>query len=49
MKISEAGVKFGTSGVRGLVSELTNEVAYAFAAAFGARQAKGPELSLVMI
>lgn len=34
MKISEAGVKFGTSGVRGLVSELTNEVAYAFAAAF---------------
>lgn len=34
MKISEAGVKFGTSGVRGLVSELTNEVAYAFAVAF---------------
>ena len=34
MKISEAGVKFGTSGVRGLVTELTNEVAYAFAVAF---------------
>ncbi|MGB1172144.1 MAG: phosphomannomutase [Marinobacterium sp.] len=50
MKISEAGVKFGTSGVRGLVSELTNEVAYAFAAAFwraagqGARVVIGHDL-----
>lgn len=33
-KISEAGVKFGTSGVRGLVTDLTDRVCYGFAKAF---------------
>jgi phosphomannomutase len=32
--LSESPVKFGTSGVRGLVEELTNEVCYAYATAF---------------
>lgn len=32
--LSESPVKFGTSGVRGLVEELTNEVCYAYAVAF---------------
>jgi phosphomannomutase len=44
MKISEAGVKFGTSGVRGLVSELTNEVAYAFAVAFWQAAGRGTKV-----
>lgn len=32
--IAETGVKFGTSGARGLVSALTHEVAYVYTAAF---------------
>ena len=32
--VAEAGVSFGTSGVRGLVTELTDEVTYSFATAF---------------
>lgn len=32
--LSESPVKFGTSGVRGLVEELTHDVCYAYAAAF---------------
>ena len=44
MKISEAGVKFGTSCVRGLVSELTNEVAYAFAVAFWQAAGRGTKV-----
>ncbi len=32
--LQETGVKFGTSGVRGLVAELTDRVCYAFTAAF---------------
>lgn len=32
--MSRSGVKFGTSGARGLVAEMTDEVCYAYAAAF---------------
>ncbi len=35
--LSDVGVKFGTSGVRGLVSELTDSLSYAFALAFSQR------------
>lgn len=32
--MSRSGVRFGTSGARGLVAEMTDEVCYAYAAAF---------------
>jgi len=32
--VSRSGVKFGTSGARGLVSQMTNAVCYAYSAAF---------------
>ena len=32
--MSRSGVRFGTSGARGLVAEMTDEVCYAYTAAF---------------
>lgn len=32
--MATSGVKFGTSGARGLVSQMTDEICYAYSAAF---------------
>jgi len=39
--LSSSPVKFGTSGVRGLVEELTSEICYAYAAAFWSAAGEG--------
>ena len=42
--IAEADVAFGTSGVRGLVSDLTDQVVYAYASAFWNAVGKGSKV-----
>ena len=45
-KLSDSDVKFGTSGVRGLVTELSDQLCYAYTAAFWSTVGQGVSVVL---